>query len=108
MIKNLLAKLFGKYLEDKAGLYDGTPSEGKPWYRSKGILSGIAVFLRGLYELVSALMIQIGKPPLPPIPPFIDAILLSVLGAGAIKGRVEGSQPITIGSGVDPKDQAPS
>lgn len=108
MIKNLLARLFGTYLEGKADLYDGTPSEGKPWYKSKTILGGIVIVLRGLYEGASAIMVQAGKPPLPSIPPVVDALLGTVLGAAVIKGRTDANQPITVGSDVNPKDQSPS
>lgn len=108
MFKNLLAKIFGSYLERKAELYEGTPTEGKPWYKSKTILAGIVVMLRGLYEGASQIMVTAGHTALPPIPTAVDGILGTLLGMAAIKGRVDASEPITVGAGVSPTDQAPS
>lgn len=106
MIRKVLAKLFGRYLENKAGLYDGTPTEGKPWFRSKTVLSGIVVVLRALYEGVSQIMVSAGKPALPAIPPSFDAVLGIVLGTATIQGRISANQPITISSDVSPKNQS--
>lgn len=105
-MKILLAKLFGKYLENKAALYDGTPTNGRAWYKSKGVLSGIAIFLRGVYGGVSSIMVLSGQPALPPIPPIVDAFLLSALGTAAVKGRIDANLPITVGDGIDPKSQS--
>lgn len=106
MIKDWLTKIFGTYLENKAGLYDGTPSEGKAWYKSKTIWAGIIVLLRALYEGASLLIVQSGGKPFPPIPPAADAIIGAILGGAAIQGRVNASQPIVIDEAKSPKDQS--
>jgi hypothetical protein len=108
MLKEFLAKIFGGYLEKKAELYDGTPTEGKAWYKSKAILAGIIVLLRGVYEGASAIMVQSGHAPLPSVPPVVDSILGIILGGAAIKGRVEANQPIVAATGLTPTDQKPS
>ena len=106
MVKEFLAKIFGKYLESKAELYEGTPTEGRVWYRSKTILAGIAVLLRGVYEGTSAIMVQSGYSPLPSIPPAVDGLLGVVLGGAAIQGRVTANKPIVISEDVPPTEQA--
>ena len=56
------------------------------WYTSKTIWAGIIGTVRGIY-----LVLQIGLPvfgiTLPPIPPTVDAILGTVLGATTVHGR---------------------
>lgn len=107
MITELLQKIFGGYLEKKAELYEGTPTEGKVWYKSKAVIAGLVVVLRGLYEGISAVMVSAGKPALPPIPGYVDSILGVILGGAAIQGRVNGSEPIKISQDVTPTDQHP-
>lgn len=104
MIKNILVKLFGSYLSKKAELYDGTPTEGKAWYKSKTVIAGIIVGLRGLYETVSYTMTLAGKPALPAIPKELDSIL-AILGLVTIQGRVSASQPIVVDEDSSPKNQ---
>ena len=105
MIKSLLQKLFGGYLVKKAALYDGTPTVGKAWWKSKTVLAGIVVTLRGLYEGASSTMVLAGKPPLPPIPASVDAFLGIVLGGAVVQGRVSANQPIVIDESLNPKNQ---
>lgn len=89
MIKELLAKLAGKRVAKK--LQEGAMSEdSKPWYRSMGVLGGAAVILRAIYEGVAAS----GLVALPPIPPFVDAFLLSVFGTASAYGRWRATQKI--------------
>lgn len=104
-MKSLLIKMFGNYLGKKAELYEGTPEDGKAWWKSKTVLAGIAITLRGLYEGVSQVMVTSGKPPLPPIPPAVDSLLGVVLGGAAIHGRVNASQPIVIDEKLPPTEQ---
>lgn len=104
-MKSILAKFLGKYLESKAELYDGTPDSGKAWYKSKTILAGIAIFLRGIYEGASQLAVTSGKSPLPPIPPVVDSLLISLLGATAIHGRINANMPIVVDEDKPPKQQ---
>lgn len=96
MISQLLQKILGSYLEKKAELYEGTPEDGKPWYRSKVILGGIVVIARSLYLGISTLLVQSGKAPLPAIPPVVDSVLGSILGAVVIHGRIDANKPITV------------
>ncbi len=105
MIKALLQKMFGSYLEKKAELYDGTPTEGKAWYKSKTVLAGIYLALRGLYEAASVISVSAGKPKLPEIPAGLDAIITAVLGAAVVQGRVNSNKPIVITEDQPPKDQ---
>ena len=95
-MKTLLTKILGSYLNKKAGLYEGTPTHGKSWFKSKTILSGIAVLLRATYEGASLILEQANGTKLPPIPPIIDTLLLTILGAGAIHGRVDANVPIVV------------
>lgn len=89
-----LVKLF----ENKAQLYDGTPTEGKPWYKSKTILSNIIVMAIGVYYGTSQLMVMNGKPALPEIP---NAIL-TILGGLGIYGRLDASKPVTLVGTANP------
>lgn len=105
MIKSFLQKMFGKYLESKAALYDGTPTEGKAWWKSKTLLASVYIGLRGVYDGTSAIMSMAGKPPLPQFPTAIDGLVGTILGVVIAKGRVEASRPIVIDEKTSPKDQ---
>ena len=52
-LKKLAIKLFAKVVSKKLGLYGGPMEDKKPWYKSKGVLGGLAAFLTGAYQLFS-------------------------------------------------------
>jgi len=95
-MKSIFIKVLSKYLSKKAGLYEGTPKQGKVWYKSTTVLSGIVVILRGLYEGLIIVLFQINGTVLQPIPPIVDMFLLALLGGETIKGRVNAHKPITL------------
>lgn len=107
MFKGLLTKLFGGYLGKKAELYDGTPTEGKAWFKSKTVLAGIYTVLRALYEGTSAVLVMAGKPKLPDVPDAVDGIVGTILGIAIVEGRINASKPIVVLEDKAPKDQAP-
>ena len=89
-IRNWLAKLAGKSVAKKIKLEDGPMTDGKKWYKSKAVLSGIAVVAFGAYDLARAsLAPQLGWT-LPEIPP----IVFSILGGLGIYGRVVADKKI--------------
>ena len=83
-LKNLIIKKAAKEVADKLGLQEGPMEEGKPWFKSKGVISGIVAVLLGIYEVVRLnLAPQMGWS-IPEIPP----VLFTVLGALGIYSRV--------------------
>jgi hypothetical protein len=92
VIKELLAKIIGKKISEKLDLTEGTPMEnGKPWYKSKSVLTGIVTVIVGTYEAVAiSLAPQMGWS-LPAIPPLI----FTLLGALGIYTRVVANTTIT-------------
>lgn len=83
-LKNLIIKNAVKKVADKLDLQEGPMEEGKKWYKSKGVISGIVAVLLGIYEVVRLnLAPQVGWS-IPEIPP----VLFTVLGALGIYSRV--------------------
>lgn len=83
-LKNIAIKKASKELSKKLDLQEGPMEEGKPWYKSKGVISGITAVLLGTYELVRLnLAPQFGWS-VPEIPP----MLFTVLGAFGVYSRV--------------------
>jgi hypothetical protein len=83
-VKNLIIKKAAKKFADKLDLQEGPMEEGKSWWKSKGVISGIAAVLLGTYEAVRInLAPQVGWH-IPEIPP----VLFTVLGALGIYSRV--------------------
>jgi len=83
-IKNLIVKKAAKEVERKFNLTEGPMQDGKNWYQSKGVLSGITVVLVGSYEMLRLnLAPQLGWH-VPEIPP----IVFTLLGALGIYSRV--------------------
>jgi hypothetical protein len=92
MLKNLILKIIGKKFANSLELVEGRPMEnGKPWYKSKGVLTGIVTVIIGTYEGVRlSLAPQMGWS-LPDIPPFA----YTILGALGIYSRVVASATVT-------------
>lgn len=91
-LKNIVAKIAARKIAKELKLEEGTPMENKkPWYRSKGVLTGIVTVALGLYTAVDTqLGPQIGFD-LPTIPEFVFV----VLGALGIYARTSASTTIT-------------
>jgi hypothetical protein len=83
-------------LEKKAGLYEGTPEEGKAWYQSKTILAAIVLFLVNAYYGISKLVFMIKGVQFPEIPEEVLAGLAMVLGPVIIQGRIDANKPIVL------------
>lgn len=89
-LTNLVAKIVAKKVANKMNMEDGPMEEGKKWYRSKGVLTGIVTVLIGLYEGVKvSLAPQMGWT-LPEIP----GLAYTVLGALGIYSRVVATKEI--------------
>ena len=90
-LKKLIVKKAAKEISKKLDLTEGPMQDGKPWYKSKGVLTEIVVVLVGTYDMVrSSLAAQLGWN-LPEIPPF----LFTLLGAFGIYSRVSADKSIT-------------
>lgn len=76
MFETFFAKLAGKFMAKKMKLEDG-PMDTKPWYKSKGIWTGIVTVLVASYATAAAQF------HLPAIPEFLFALL----GAAGIYTR---------------------
>jgi hypothetical protein len=89
-LKNLVVKIATKKVADKLNLEEGKMEDGKKWYRSKGVLTGIVTVLIGLYTGVDT---QVGPQAgfdLPNIP----ELVFVVLGALGIYSRVVADKEI--------------
>lgn len=83
-IKTLFVKKAVAEIEKKLDLKEGPMEQGKPWYKSKGVLSGIVTVLLGTYEVAKvSLAPQLGWN-FPEIPP----IVFTLLGALGIYSRI--------------------
>ena len=83
-LKNLIAKKAAGSLSKKLNLKEGPMEEGKSWYKSKGVITGITAVLLGTYEMVRLnLAPQFGWN-VPEIPP----VIFTFLGALGIYSRV--------------------
>lgn len=84
-------QLLGKFAGSKLKLQEGLPVDGKPWYKSKTILSDVVTILVVAYgAAASGLSVHLGHP-LPPIPEWVFAIL----GGIGIYGRASAETQIT-------------
>ncbi len=89
-LTNLVAKIVAKKVVTKMGLEDGSLQEGKPWYKSKGVITGLVTVLIGIYEGVKvSLAPQMGWT-LPEIPPLV----YTILGGLGIYSRVVATKEI--------------
>ena len=83
-LKNLIAKKAAGSLSKKLNLKEGPMEEGKRWFQSKGVITGITAVLLGTYEMVRLnLAPQFGWH-VPEIPP----VIFTFLGALGIYSRV--------------------
>lgn len=83
-IKNLFVKKAANEISKKLDLKEGPMEDGKKWYQSKGVITGITAVLLGTYEMIRVnLAPQLGWH-VPEIPP----ILFTFLGALGIYSRV--------------------
>ena len=83
-IKNLIVKKAANEVSKKLDLKDGPMEEGKKWYQSKGVITGITAVVLGVYEMVRLnLAPQFGWH-VPEIPP----VVFTFLGALGIYSRV--------------------
>jgi len=84
------AKILTRGITKKLDLQEGPMQENKPFWKSKGVLTGIVTVLVSTYELSRvALAPQFGQV-WPPIPPMV----YTVLGALGIYSRVVATQTI--------------
>lgn len=91
LFEKLLAKFVAKKLIKKLDLYEGPKMEGKPWYKSKGVVTGIVTVLVGAYESTRLYLAPQMGWSLPEIPPFVFA----VLGTLGVYARAVASGPVT-------------
>ncbi len=83
-LKNLLVKRIASGLSKKIDLKEGPMEDGKKWYQSKGVITGITAVVLGTYEMVRLnLAPQFGWH-VPEIPP----VIFTFLGALGIYSRV--------------------
>ena len=89
-LKNLIVKKAAKEVSEKLDLKEGPMEEGKPWYKSKGVITGITAVLLGTYEMVRLnLAPQFGWH-VPEIPP----VIFTFLGAVGVYSRVTADKVI--------------
>lgn len=89
-LKNLIAKKAAGSLSKKLNLKEGPMEEGKSWYKSKGVITGITAVLLGTYEMVRLnLAPQFGWN-VPEIPP----VIFTFLGAIGVYSRVTADKVI--------------
>ncbi len=83
-LKNLIVKKAANEVSKKLDLQEGPMEEGKRWFQSKGVITGITAVLLGTYEVVRLnLAPQFGWH-VPEIPP----VIFTFLGALGIYSRV--------------------
>ncbi len=87
-IKNLLAKFAGKKLAQELDLREGLV-ENKKWWTSKTVWSDVLTVVVGLWGVLQPVLVDYGVN-LPTIPP----VLLTLLGAMGIHGRVTATKTI--------------
>ncbi len=84
-------RIVGKIAGSKLDLQEGLPMDGKPWYKSKTILSDIVTILVVAYGAAAGgLATHLGHP-LPPIPEWVFGILAGI----GIYGRTTADTQIT-------------
>jgi hypothetical protein len=89
-LKNLIIKKAAKEVSEKLNLKEGPMEEGKSWYKSKGVITGITAVLLGTYEMVRLnLAPQFGWN-VPEIPP----VIFTFLGALGVYSRVTAGKVI--------------
>ena len=66
----------------------------KPWYKSKGVLGGLAAFLTGAYQLFSQTIGPAFGLELPVIPDGAFSVLEALFGGIALKGRLSAKKKI--------------
>ena len=81
-LKNLVIKIAVKKVAKKMGLEDSMEGN-KPWYRSKGVLTGIVTVLIGTYEAVAVSLAPEFGWKIPEIP----GLVFTILGALGIYAR---------------------
>lgn len=90
-MKKFIAWIVGKVVSKNLRLEDGPMTDKKPWYKSKGVITGIVTVLVGTYETVKvALAPQVGWS-LPDIPP----VLYTILGALGVYARAAAKTTLT-------------
>lgn len=89
-LKDVFVKLAAKKTAKMLKLEEGPMSESKPWYRSKGVITGIITVLIGTYEAVKvSIAPQVGWT-LPDIPPLV----YTILGALGVYARVSATAKV--------------
>lgn len=86
MLKNLIAKLFGKYLSKKIDLQETKMEDTKVWYKSKGVWTGVVIVVISAYETAAQ---HFGLPPIP-------AWAYTLLGAMGIYTRATADTKVTV------------
>lgn len=90
---NWIYSLIGKTIRSKLDLQEDANMESKKWWQSRTIWGGVYVIGRAVYEALVITLPAIGVK-LPPIPPYVDAIVGGIVGREVIKGRVEATKKI--------------
>ena len=88
-IKNLLAKVAGKKIAKELELKEGPMGDSKKWWESKTVWSDVLTGFVGVWGVATPILSGYGIH-LPEIPP----IVLTLLGAMGIHGRVTATKPI--------------
>jgi hypothetical protein len=70
--------IVGKKISKALKLEDGPMEDNKSWYKSKGVLSGIAIALLGTYDLLRLHVAPQFGWPLPEVPSFVYTLLAAV------------------------------
>lgn len=92
-IPDFILRFLGRQIANKLQLEDKMDGT-KPWYKSQTLWAGIAVFVRGIYQVAQIALPMFTSVHLPPIPPTFDAILGSILGGAVVQGRYTATQTI--------------
>jgi len=90
-VQEWLLKLAAKKAAKKLKLEDGPMTDGKKWWKSKTVISGILVVLFGAYDLARANLAPTVGWTLPEIP----GLVFTILGVLGVYGRVSADKIIT-------------
>ena len=93
-MSNIMKKFFVFVLRRKLGLKKEKPGDTIKWYESETVLSGIAVGLYGVYQIVGVVANNNFGVQIPEIPGGALALISSVLGGTIVWGRLTAEKKI--------------